>query len=107
VKITWEQLAAALEVASKTRIMFREDRLAYARVIAELRRESLAGRRCTGCGGPIMQRPIDLANPEGAVTFGYRCFCPGSEPLDESFDWKPVPFQRYEVEGGLEIPEGS
>lgn len=64
------------------------ERHVYERVAEQLREEPLAGRRCTGCGGPILQRPIDN---EGTVTFEYDCTCPGATPIDKSFPWGPVP----------------
>lgn len=71
------------------------ERRAYQTVVAQLRDQPLAGRRCKGCGGPILQRPFDN---KGAVTFDYDCTCLGAEPLDKSLPWTPVPPKAEGIE---------
>lgn len=98
--LAWADLAALVERASEMRSMTLHERTAYRLVVEQLREAPLAGRRCKGCGGPILQRPF----PEGAtnsVTFDYDCTCPGSEPLDKSLPWVSVPSKAEGVSLGM------
>lgn len=59
--------------------------------------ESLADRRCNGCGGGIMEKIIQCVDAythkkKDMLTFKYACSCDGSETLDDT--WTPV--QRRE-----------
>ena len=96
----WTTLAGILERAMSVRTMTHHQRMAYRTVIAELREKPLAGRRCTGCGGELLQRPIS----DTAVTFAYDCRCPGSSALDRSLGWGPVPLRPHEGAGGIDVP---
>lgn len=92
---TWTDLATVIERVAGMRPMTTYERRAYQTVVAELREVPLAGRCCNGCGGPILQRPFD---DKGSVTFDYDCTCPGSEPLDKSLPWTPVPPKATGIE---------
>lgn len=99
--VTWKELASLVERASTMRSMTVHERAYYKAVAAELREPPLAGRRCKGCGGPILQRPVDDECGDAGewVTFKYDCTCSGSEPLDKSLPWVDVP----EKEAGVWI----
>jgi hypothetical protein len=98
--ISWEQLAELVEQAAKTRMMFREERHAYLTVAHQLREETLVGRRCSGCQGPLMER--SWADGTGRE-LRYSCACPGHEVLDPSDGWIDVRPYPHEIEGGLHL----